>query len=69
MKQRTKIYLGVAEILLVFAATAMGLWLLSDGEYSRTVCFVFSLVFMVAATNTVLTVIHLLRKDACGSGQ
>ena len=63
MKRRTKILLGIADIIFVFISTAIGLWLLYDGAYNKAIRVGMGFFLMFATIITVLTVINMLKKD------
>lgn len=64
MKRKTKIIIGIVDIILVFISTVIGLWLLNNEIYSFMFRFLLGFFCMFATTFTILTVINLLKKDS-----
>ena len=63
MSRKAKIIYGILAIILAFISSAIGLWLLANGDYNSRSRFIMQFFLMVTPTIIVLAIINLLRKD------
>ena len=63
MSRKAKIIQGILVITLAFISSAIGLWLLGDGDYNSRSQFIMQFFLMVTPSIVVLAIINLLRKD------
>lgn len=63
MSRKAKIIYGMLAIILVFISSAIGLWLLGNGDHNSRSRFIMQFFLIVTPTIVVLAIINLLRKD------